>query len=48
LSIVAHLMPGGTCYKARVQRHENVKLLGPRPRDEEPFSGDYFPTLFKR
>jgi ectoine hydroxylase-related dioxygenase (phytanoyl-CoA dioxygenase family) len=48
LSIVAHLMPGGTCYKARVQRHENVKLLGPRPRDGEPFSGDYFPTLFKR
>lgn len=48
LSVVAHLMPGGTCYKAGVQRHDNVRLLGPRPRDGQPFANDYFPTLFKR
>ncbi|MCD9022948.1 phytanoyl-CoA dioxygenase family protein [Cohnella silvisoli] len=48
LSIVAHLMPGSTTYKARVQRHDNVRLLGPRPYDGQPFEGHYFPTLFKR
>lgn len=48
LSIVAHLMPGHTSYQARVQWHSNVRLLGPRPRDGQPFAGDYFPVLFKR
>lgn len=48
LSVVAHLMPGGTSYRARVQRHENVRLLGPRPVNGQPFANDYFPVLFKR
>lgn len=48
LSIVAHLMPGGTHYKAHVQRHENVRLLGPRPYNGQSFEGEYFPTLFRR
>ncbi|MDF2837630.1 MAG: phytanoyl-CoA dioxygenase [Paenibacillus sp.] len=48
LSIVAHVMPGGTAYKANVQRHDNVRLLGPRPYDGQPFEGAYWPTLFKR
>ncbi|TVY09168.1 phytanoyl-CoA dioxygenase family protein [Paenibacillus cremeus] len=48
LSIVAHLMPGGTHYKARVQRHDNIRLLGPRPSDGQLFEGVYFPSLYKR
>lgn len=48
LSIVAHLMPGDTRYMARVMRHDNVRLLGPRPVDGQPFEGPYWPTLFKR
>ncbi|MBB6674669.1 phytanoyl-CoA dioxygenase family protein [Cohnella nanjingensis] len=48
LSVVAHLMPGGTAYRAGVQRHDNIRLLGPRPRAGQLFENDYFPTLFKR
>ncbi|MFD2613401.1 phytanoyl-CoA dioxygenase family protein [Paenibacillus gansuensis] len=48
LSIVAHLMPGGTAYRAGVQRHDNVRLLGPRPKDGQLFTGEYFPLLFNR
>lgn len=48
LSVVAHLMPGDTYYKAHVQRHDNVKLLGPRPKDGQPFDNEYFPLLFDR
>jgi ectoine hydroxylase-related dioxygenase (phytanoyl-CoA dioxygenase family) len=48
LSVVAHLMPGDTRYKARVQRHDNVKLLGPRPQDGQLFDNEYFPLLYDR
>ncbi|UVI28749.1 phytanoyl-CoA dioxygenase family protein [Paenibacillus spongiae] len=48
LSVVAHLMPQGTGYRPRVQRHENVRLLGPRPVKGQPFANEYFPVLYKR
>ncbi|MCC3373649.1 phytanoyl-CoA dioxygenase family protein [Cohnella sp. REN36] len=48
LSVVAHLMPGGTSYRAGVQRHDNIRLLGPRPYNGQPFANDYFPQLFKK
>ena len=48
LSVVAHLMPGGTSYRAGVQRHDNIRLLGPRPYHGQPFANEYFPVLFKR
>jgi ectoine hydroxylase-related dioxygenase (phytanoyl-CoA dioxygenase family) len=48
LSIVAHVMPGGTSYRAGIQYHSNIRLLGPRPYQGQSFDNDYFPTLFKR
>lgn len=48
LSVVAHLMPGGTSYRAGVQRHDNIRLLGPRPEQGQPFANAYFPVLFQR
>ena len=48
LSVVAHLMPKGTVYRAGVQYHPNVELLGPRPRDGQPFEGEYFPLVYSR
>lgn len=47
LSIVAHLMPGHTSYTAR-SRHENIRLLGPRPKIGQRFDNEYFPLLYKR
>jgi ectoine hydroxylase-related dioxygenase (phytanoyl-CoA dioxygenase family) len=48
LSTVAHLMPGGTGYRARVMNHDNVKFLGPRPQEGQKFDNAYFPLLFSR
>ncbi|MDF2669654.1 MAG: phytanoyl-CoA dioxygenase family protein [Paenibacillus sp.] len=48
LSVVAHLMPGDTPYRARISNHDNIKLLGPRPRDGQLFDNAYFPLLFER
>ncbi|ANE45438.1 phytanoyl-CoA dioxygenase [Paenibacillus swuensis] len=48
LSVVAHVMPGGTAYRAGVQRHDNVRLLGPRPYDGQKFDSEYFPVIYKR
>ncbi|NIK21683.1 phytanoyl-CoA dioxygenase family protein [Paenibacillus lupini] len=48
LSIVAHLMPGDTVYKAGRGRHDNVRLLGPRPYDGQPFDNEYFPLLYSK
>ncbi|MBO9606065.1 MAG: phytanoyl-CoA dioxygenase family protein [Paenibacillaceae bacterium] len=48
LSIVAHLMPGGTAYRPRIQRHDNIRLLGPRPYAGQKFEGAYFPQVFAR
>ncbi|HRK73361.1 MAG TPA: phytanoyl-CoA dioxygenase family protein [Rhodothermales bacterium] len=46
LSLVAHLMPDGTCYKANTPSdpHMNVRLLS--GRDGDPFAGPYFPMLW--
>ncbi|MEV5025333.1 phytanoyl-CoA dioxygenase family protein [Paenibacillus sp. LPE1-1-1.1] len=48
LSVVAHVMKGGTSYRAGIQRHDNIRLLGPRPIHGQAFANDYFPILFKR
>ncbi|WP_337099183.1 phytanoyl-CoA dioxygenase family protein [Paenibacillus sp. YIM B09110] len=48
LSVVSHVMKGGTSYRAGIQRHDNIRLLGPRPVLGQPFANDYFPVLFKR
>jgi ectoine hydroxylase-related dioxygenase (phytanoyl-CoA dioxygenase family) len=48
LSIVAHLMPQGTAYRANVQYHPNVRQLGPRPKDGQLFDNEYFPVVFSR
>ncbi|QGQ98196.1 phytanoyl-CoA dioxygenase family protein [Paenibacillus psychroresistens] len=48
LSTVAHLMPGGTGYHARVMNHDNVKFLGPRPVEGQKFDNDFFPLVYSR
>ncbi len=48
LSVVAHVMKGGTGYRAGISRHDNIRLLGPRPVNGQPFANDYFPVLYKR
>jgi len=46
LSLVAHLMPGDTAYRAGTQWHPNVVFLGPNAQDGQPFAGDYFPQVY--
>jgi ectoine hydroxylase-related dioxygenase (phytanoyl-CoA dioxygenase family) len=48
LSVVAHIMPSDTVYRARRGAHHNVRLLGPRPRDGQSFNNEFFPVLFSR
>ncbi|WP_309121052.1 phytanoyl-CoA dioxygenase family protein [Paenibacillus sp.] len=48
LSVVAHLMPGHTSFRAGRQRHDNVLFLGPRPYDGQRFDNEYFPLLYSR
>lgn len=48
LSVVAHLMPGDTAYRAGRQWHPNMVLLGPDAADGQPFSGSYWPLLWPR
>lgn len=45
-SLVAHLMPGGTRYRAGVQWHPNLVFLGPDAREGDPFEGPYWPVLW--
>ena len=45
LSVVAHVMPDGTAYSASGQYHDNIKLLGPRPKKGDRFDNAYFPLL---
>jgi ectoine hydroxylase-related dioxygenase (phytanoyl-CoA dioxygenase family) len=47
-SVVAHLMPKGTAYRARIQYHPNVPLLGPLPCDGMLFANDYFPVVYSK
>ena len=37
-------MPDGTAYTGN-QYHDNVRLLGPRPKLGQPFANEYFPVL---
>jgi ectoine hydroxylase-related dioxygenase (phytanoyl-CoA dioxygenase family) len=46
LSVVAHMMPGDTVYRAGRQWHPNLVFLGPNARDGQPFAGDYWPQLW--
>lgn len=46
LSVIAHMMPGDTVYRAGQQWHPNLVFLGPNARDGQPFDGDYFPLLW--
>lgn len=48
LSLVAHLMPGDTCYRGGRQWHPNVVLLGPDATDGQPFAGSAWPLLWPR
>ena len=44
LSVIGHYMPDGCAYKAGRRYHRNMRFLGPRPRDGQPFDDDtYFP-----
>jgi ectoine hydroxylase-related dioxygenase (phytanoyl-CoA dioxygenase family) len=46
-SVVAHLMPKGTAYKKK-QNVDNIRLLGPRPREGQLFANEYFPVLYAK
>ncbi len=46
LSVISHMMPGDTVYRAGRQWHPNLVFLGPNARDGQPFAGDYFPQLW--
>ncbi len=46
LSVVAHMMPGDTVYRAGPQLHPNMTLLGPDAQDGQPFSGVYWPQMW--
>ncbi|OAB35099.1 phytanoyl-CoA dioxygenase [Paenibacillus macquariensis subsp. defensor] len=48
LSVVAHLMPGDTYYKEGRARHDNVRLLGPRPEFGQKFDNEFFPLLYSK
>lgn len=48
LSIVAHFMPKDAAYRAGVQWHPNIRLLGPRPQQGQRFENAYFPVVFSR
>jgi len=51
--VTVHAMPDGVIYRPRLESgsnsvrgyHTNVRLLGPRPYDGQPFDGSYFPFL---
>lgn len=45
-SVVAHMMPGDTVYRAGRQRHPNEVFLGPNAKDGDPFIGDYWPVMW--
>ena len=46
LSVVSHMMPGDTTYRAGQNPHPNLTFLGPNAYDGQPFAGDYFPILW--
>lgn len=46
LSVVSHMMPGDTTFRAGQMPHPNLTLLGPNAYDGQPFTGDYFPLMW--
>lgn len=46
LCVIAHMMPGGTAYRADRMAHPNLVFLGPDARDGQPFEGPYWPQLW--
>ena len=47
LSVVSHLMPDGMAYKNRGHNVDNIRLLGPRPKEGQRFDNGYFPLLYR-
>ena len=45
-SLVSHMMPGDTRYRAGVQWHPNLVFLGPDACEGDTFEGAYWPTLW--
>jgi ectoine hydroxylase-related dioxygenase (phytanoyl-CoA dioxygenase family) len=45
-SLVSHMMPSGTRYRAGAQWHPNLVFLGPDARDGDPFEGPYWPVMW--
>lgn len=48
LSIVAHLMPHDTAYKNQGEKVDNIRLLGPKPKEGQRFDNEFFPLLYKK
>ncbi|UVI33193.1 phytanoyl-CoA dioxygenase family protein [Paenibacillus spongiae] len=48
LSVVAHLMPHGTAYQNRGFNVDNIRLLGPRPKEGQVFDNEYFPVAYSK
>jgi hypothetical protein len=48
LSVVAHMMPGDTVYRAGRQWHPNVVFLGPDAYDGQLFDGPYWPLMWPK
>jgi ectoine hydroxylase-related dioxygenase (phytanoyl-CoA dioxygenase family) len=46
LSVVAHMMPADTVYRAGRQWHPNLVFFGPNAYDGQPFAGDYWPVMW--
>ncbi len=46
MSVVAHMMPGDTTYRAGHQWHPNLVFLGPDAHDGDPFIGKYWPQMW--
>jgi len=47
ISIAIHLIPDGTCYKAGTSSEDHSSNVLRRPKDGEPYSGPYFPLLYR-
>ncbi|MBO7742760.1 phytanoyl-CoA dioxygenase family protein [Paenibacillus sp. MWE-103] len=47
LSVVAHLMPDGMAYKKHGHHNvDNIRLLGPRPKEGQRYDNHYWPLLY--
>jgi phytanoyl-CoA dioxygenase PhyH len=46
LSVISHMMPGDTVYRAGRSLHPNLALLGPNAYDGQSFASDFFPLMW--